>query len=131
MSIRAISADPNTMAGDVLTFTQTVAALNAPRYVENGDVNNLEAGTFTLTQNGYDVTVYANAGVSSALSVTYRFYIDGSPEETTSSRWTVNLGQNISGWAHTIQAAFLVSGFSDGTYYVSSVDSMEVTVREP
>ena len=131
VSIRAISADPNTMAGDVLTFTQSVAALNAPRYVENGDVNNLEAGTFTLTQNGYDVTVYANAGVNSALSVTYKFYIDGVPTETASSQWTVNLGQNIPGWQHTIQAAFLVSGFSGGTYYVSSADSIEATVIEP
>lgn len=122
----------NTVSSTPNTFTQTVSTLTAPRFVEGADPMALEAGTFTVQENGTSIIVTVKA--SEIVPVKYNFYIGGKANlDQVNNSFTYTIP--MTGMEYQIQVSFSCGSFAAATmegeipvYYVNSNKSDVVTI---
>lgn len=127
VSIRAISASPNVIAGDMAKIDQRVEAMQTPTFVSGEDA--LAPYKFTYRIEGENIVI--TVAQIEGMPVTYKFIVDGI-EYTGSDAPNVyryHMADPIPGLPYVVRVQLMVNCFSgDGIYYINSNPSADCQV---
>ena len=129
--IRAVANGRNSISGDWFEYIQKVKALDKPNYVAGADPTTLTPGQFTTVLEGTTVTIHAQAPVNETLTIQYQYLKGNIIDKTTDlNSHTIDFAGS-EGRQVIIKVSYIVSGFSDNIYYVSSIPSADVKLFIP